>query len=130
MRPPAIGPPTRLATTAERRSGDADFERVGQAKPLGDDRRPGDGGAVAADQGGGAEQRRHPLRQAERRDAARRDQVLQREIGERQGEQDQERPAARDQVVELGVEADAGEEMRSSMSRASSEKFTSTRKTR
>ena len=47
----------------------------------------------------------------ERRDAAGRDQVLDHEIDERERQQDEEGPAAGNQVFELGVEADAGEEI-------------------
>ena len=96
---------------SKRRDGDADFERVGEPEALSDDRRPGDRGAVPADERGRAEKGRDPFRQAERRDAAGGDEVLDDEIGERQAEQHEERPAARNEVVELGVEADAGEEI-------------------
>ena len=95
----------------ERRSGDADFERVGEPEALSDDRRPGDRGAMPADERGRAEKGRDPFRQAERRDAAGGDQVLDDEIGERQAEQHEKRAAAGNEVVELGVEADAGEEI-------------------
>ena len=95
----------------ERRDGDADFERVGEPEALSDDRRPGDRRAMAADERGRAEKGRDPLRQAERRDAAGGDQVLDDEIGKRQAEQHEKRAAAGNEVVELGVEADAGEEI-------------------
>ena len=96
---------------AQGRGGDADFERIGDPEPLGDDRRPGDGRAVAPDERGGADEGGDPMGQAERGDAAGRDQVLDHEIDEGQGEQDQERTAAGNQVAEPGVEADAGEEI-------------------
>ncbi len=50
--------------------------------------------------------------QTERGDAARRDHVLDHEIDQRQGEQDKVRTAARNEVAEPGVEADAGEEIK------------------
>ena len=112
MRKPAIGPPTRLATTSP---------SVATAMPtssaLASPKRSAMIGAqaivVPCPPMSEAEprKRRDPLRQAERRDAAGGDQVLDDEIGERQAEQDEERPAARNEVVELGVEADAGEEI-------------------
>ena len=95
----------------ERRGRDADFEGVSDAEPLGDDRRPGDGRAMPADERGGADEGGNPMGQAERSDAAGRDQVLDHEIDERQSEQDEERTAARDEVAEPRVEADAGEEI-------------------
>ena len=95
----------------ERRGRDADFERIRDAEPLGDDRRPGDRRAVPADERGGADERGDPLGQTERGDAAGGDQVLDHEIDQGQGEQDKERTAAGNEVAEPGVEADAGEEV-------------------
>ena len=96
---------------AERRRGDADFERIGDSEALRDDRRPGDRGAVPADERGGADEGGDPLGQTERGDAAGGDQVLEHEIDEGQGQQNEQRAAARDEIVEPGVEADAGEEI-------------------
>ena len=55
---------------------------------------------------------RDPLGQAERGDAAGGDQVLDHEIDQGQAEQDEERTAAGNEIVEPGVEADAGEEIK------------------
>ena len=112
MRKPAIGPPTRLATTSPSVAvATPTSSALCKPESLGDDRRPGDDGAVAADQRRRADERRHAGGQAKRRGAADGDEVLEDEIDDRQRQQDEERPPARDEVVELGVEADAGEEI-------------------
>jgi hypothetical protein len=105
---------------------DADFERIREPEALGDDWRPGDGGAMSADERGGTYERSDPLGQTERGDAAGRDQILDHQIDQRQSQQDEERAAARNEIVEPGVEADASEEIEEQMSRASSEKLIST----
>jgi hypothetical protein len=64
----------------ERRGRDADFERIREAEALGDDWRPGDRGAMSADERGGTYERRDPLGQTERGDAAGRDQILDHQI--------------------------------------------------
>ncbi len=89
----------------------ADFERIRDAEALGDDRRPGDRGAVATNERGGTYERRDPLGQTERGDAPGRNQILDHQIDQRQAQQDKERTAAGDEVVEPRVETDAGEEI-------------------
>ena len=96
---------------SERRRCDADFERIGDAEALADDRRPRDRSAVSADERGGAHERSNPLGQTERRNAAGRNQILDHQIDQRQSQKDKERPPAGNEVVEPGVEADAGEEI-------------------
>jgi hypothetical protein len=61
---------------------------------------------MSADERGGAHEGGDPLGQAERGDAAGRDQILDDQIDQGQSQQNEERAAARNEVVEPGVEAD------------------------
>src|ERR1700678_821198 len=112
MRKPAIGPPTRLATTNP---------SVAVAMPtssaLAMPKRWVMMGAhaivVPCPPMSEAEPTEcsDPLGQTERRNAAGRDQILKDQIDQRKSEQDQQRPAAGNEVVEPGVETNAGEEI-------------------
>lgn len=95
----------------ERCGRDADFQGVLQAETRSDQRGPGDRGAVPANQRGRSEKHRDPFRHIEDFRAARRNQVLDYEINERERQQNGEWPAPGDQIAELGVEADPREEV-------------------
>ena len=94
---------------AEGGHGDAGLGRAGEAAG-GELGRPGDDGAVAAEQRGRAEDHAEAHRQAGDPGAEAADEVLQDQEHRGDEDEDAERPAALEEVGDAGVEADAGEE--------------------
>ena len=92
-------------------AGDADLHGIGDPILRGDQGRPGDGGAVAADQGDGPARDPDCCRQAEERRNPDTREVLGKHKGDGDGQAGSVAAAPGEQVAGAGIDADGGEEI-------------------